>query len=268
MTPIDNFDLTHTSIQSHSNQMAQKNAIKLYLGGSFDPVHNSHLDLLTHVYQQLNSEHQPVQAYFMPTSRSPLKADSSESKHRLHMLTAAINERREKHLATTASASTTALPPQTDSKMYSNITISEQEIWQNPPTYTIDTLSELRKQSPHNSLIFIVGADNIANLAKWRDGEKLTEYAHLWIFPRNSLQTPSQIYDILPESLKPQVTHCVSDLKKHTHGYIYIDSHTVAPLSSSSIRAAIGQGEVDIAKSALPHSVYSYIMKNNLYHSY
>lgn len=238
--------------------------IHIYLGGSFDPVHKSHLALVTHVYQKLATDYpQPVQAYFMPTSRSPLKSDSSSAEHRLHMLAAAIEELKANALSSQSLASepfVTQLP--------SHLAISEHEIWQTPPTYTINTLAELRKQYPNTSLVFIIGADNVASLPQWYHGDKLTQYAHLWVIPRDELQSQQQITALLPEPLKPQVTLCLNDLKQHTHGRIFVDSHTVAPLSSSSIRAAIAEGQLDIAKSALPHSVYSYIMKNNLYHCY
>lgn len=253
-TDNDNTDLS--SANTGSKQCSSKLPIEVYLGGSFDPVHNSHLALLTHVYHKLATDNHPVNAYFMPTSRSPLKTDSSASEHRLNMLHAAITELQAEALS--AQNHSTPL----------NFAISEHEIWQTPPTYTINTLAELRQQHPNNSLVFIIGADNIASLPKWRDGDKLTQFAHLWVFPRDELQSATEITELLPESLKSQVSHNLQDLKLDTHGHIYIDSHTVAPLSSSAIREAIAQGKPDIAKSALPRSVYSYIMKNNLYHSY
>ena len=244
-----------SSSNTSSQQQSSLLPIEVYLGGSFDPVHNSHLALLTHVYQTLAADSHPVNAYFMPTSRSPLKTDSSASEHRLNMLSVAIEELQAE-----------ALSSQTHSSSI-NLAISEHEIWQTPPTYTINTLAELRQQHPNHSLVFILGADNIASLPKWRDGDKLTQFAHLWVFPRNELQSAAEIIELLPEPLKPQVSSCLEDLKQHTHGRIYIDPHTLAPLSSSAIREAIAQGRPEIAKSALPRSVYSYIMKNNLYHS-
>lgn len=256
MTQTSNTNnIDSSTSDTSSKRRSSKLPIEVYLGGSFDPVHNSHLALLTHVYRKLAADSHSVNAYFMPTSRSPLKTNSSASEHRLNMLSAAIEEIKADALSSQPYSSSI------------NLAISEHEIWQTPPTYTINTLAELRQQHPKHSLVFILGADNIASLPKWRDGDKLTQFTHLWVFPRDELQSAEEIIGLLPESLRPHVSSCLEDLKQHTHGHIYIDPHTVAPISSSAIRQAIAQGKPDIAKSALPRSVYSYIMKNNLYHS-
>ncbi|WP_019673869.1 nicotinate-nicotinamide nucleotide adenylyltransferase [Psychrobacter lutiphocae] len=295
--------MTDKKTQSKTSANTQALPIYIYLGGSFDPVHNSHLTMLTHVVQslasntptlsQLNqsetySKHQQstllnkasINAYLMPASRSPLKQNSSNPEHRLNMLTLAITDfyhhspsylkqsglrdrpqHSQQHIHNQqhkkADNKTTASPP--------TIGICEAEIWQIPPTYTIDTLSTLRTQHPEASLIFIVGADNIANLSKWREGDKLTQFAHLWIFPRDNLQYKQQIIELLPERLRAQVTDSINDLKTEHKGRIYIDSTSVAPISSTAIRQAIIDDDHDVAKTTLPAPVYSYIMKNNLY---
>ncbi|PNK60408.1 nicotinate-nicotinamide nucleotide adenylyltransferase [Psychrobacter sp. FDAARGOS_221] len=250
----------------------QQLPIQIYLGGSFDPVHHSHLDMLQHVahsvanhkYSQVPAaSHQSaspaqVDAYFMPTSRSPLKQNSSSPQHRLAMLQLAITDcQQHQHTFCEQAGDDSSLQPR--------FLISEAEIWQPPPTYSIDTLTQLRADNPSASLIFVIGADNIASLPQWRDGDKLTQLCHLWIIPRDQLQHKQQVIDLLPKSLTEQVTDSISDLKTHRQGRIYIDSVSVAPISSTAIRQAIFDGQHNIAKTALPDSVYSYIMKNNLY---
>lgn len=245
--------------------------IHIYLGGSFDPVHNSHIALISHVYQQLATDDNSVQAYFMPTSRSPLKSDSSEAEHRLQMLSAAIADLKGPNSSSPSNFQSNYSTEKInlgDLQSEDKLTISEHEIWQTPPTYSIDTLSELRQQYPDTSLVFIIGADNVASLPRWKQGNKLTEFAHLWVIPREQLQSQAEITALLPQSIQSQVTSSIADLKNETYGHIYIDSHTVAPLSSSAIRKAIIEGELDIAQAALPPSVYSYIIKNDLYHRY
>jgi len=246
----------HLETDAYPRHACATRPIQIYLGGSFDPVHNSHLALLAHVYQHLHTAKplSKLSAYFMPTSRSPLKDNSSRPEHRMAMLQLAIDEM-------TAAKAQTAISP-------ADFGICDHEIWQTPPTYSIDTLRALRQANPEASLVFVIGADNVQSLPQWRDGDRLIEFAHLWVIPRDHLQTHQHIANLLPNKLKSALTEHIEDLKYAAKGHIYIDSHRVDPISSSAIRQAITEGSFDIAKSALPRSVYSYIMKNNLYHSY
>ncbi|MEJ6068834.1 adenylyltransferase/cytidyltransferase family protein, partial [Psychrobacter sp. 16-Bac2893] len=109
---------TSNSYQSQNT----KSAIRAYLGGSFDPVHNGHLQMAMTVYQCLLpiAEQQQRELYvsLLPNTRSPFKEDSTDPKHRLAMLKLATQE----------------------SPLY----INELELWQAPPVYTIDSVQTLR----------------------------------------------------------------------------------------------------------------------------
>lgn len=236
--------------------------VRIYLGGSFDPVHISHIMMLSHVYHTIKNAISAeiaasIKASFLPTSRSPLKQQTTSPEHRLAML----------KQVTALSDNTLSLADLTELKIAANFDICEHELWQQPPTYSIDTLQFLADNHPNHSIIFIVGADNIASLPKWRDGEKLTDYAHLWVVPRDEFQSPQAIKALLPDSLKTKVRGRIETLATQAHGTIFIDTHSVKAISSSEVRRAIAKNDTVFAKSALPHSVYSYIMKNNLYQS-
>ncbi len=62
--------------------------------------------------------------------------------------------------------------------------MSELELWQTPPVYTIDSVCALRQQYPHDSLIFIMGMDSARSLEQWKEGLALTDYVNLWVFGR------------------------------------------------------------------------------------
>ena len=57
-------------------------------------------------------------------------------------------------------------------------TVSRVDIDRAGPTYTIDTLRELKKQRPAAELFFITGADAIAQILSWRDHDELWDLAH------------------------------------------------------------------------------------------
>ena len=115
-----------------------KPAIRAYLGGSFDPVHNGHLQMALYVYQSLlpiaEQQQHELQVSLLPNARSPFKADSTDPKHRLAMLKLAIKN--------------------------TPLQINELELWQTPPVYTIDSVKTLRARYPHDDLIFIMGMDS------------------------------------------------------------------------------------------------------------
>ena len=55
--------------------------------------------------------------------------------------------------------------------------VSRMEIDRSGPTYTIDTLRELREAHPHDELFFITGADAVQQIAQWRDVDNLWSLA-------------------------------------------------------------------------------------------
>ncbi len=241
-------------------------AIRAYLGGSFDPVHKGHLQIAMRVYQVLLpiAERQQCELHvsLLPNARSPFKDESTNPKHRLAMLKLV----------------TTNTPLQ----------ISELELWQTPPVYTINSVQTLRERHPYDSLIFIMGMDSARSLDKWKDGLRLTNYVNLWIFNRTensdlsipnsvahtnddsrslSLQDIDVLYSELPRQLQAQTTKTVQDLvqpfndsvhnraplKSASQGRIYIDQHQVSAISSTEIRKQlqISAARADTAPSTL-----------------
>ena len=57
-------------------------------------------------------------------------------------------------------------------------TVSRVDIDRDGPTYTIDTLRDLKAQRPDAELFFITGADAVAQILSWRDHDELWDLAH------------------------------------------------------------------------------------------
>ena len=276
-----------------------KPAIRAYLGGSFDPVHNGHLQMALYVYQSLlpiaKQQQRELQVSLLPNARSPFKADSTDPKHRLTMLKLAIKD--------------------------TPLQINELELWQTPPVYTIDSVKTLRARYPHDSLIFIMGMDSAQSLDKWRNGLALTDHVNLWVFNRLSIgentpinndtnaetdkklvntdliaSNPSALQSQLPVSLQHFITDSATDLvapalqhltassnlKNAAQGRIYIDPRPVAAISSTQVRQQLRkQGSQNatlqpinaIINPTVPNSfakwlnpaVYQYIIDHQLY---
>ena len=119
------------------------------MGGTFDPIHHGHLVAASEVAQSFDLD----EVVFVPTGQPWMKSDVSQSEHRYLMTVIA-----------------TASNPR--------FTVSRVDIDRAGPTYTIDTLRELKSQRPDAELFFITGADAIAQILSWRDHDELWDLAH------------------------------------------------------------------------------------------
>ncbi|MGM8886296.1 nicotinate-nicotinamide nucleotide adenylyltransferase [Psychrobacter sp. 1U2] len=187
--------------------------IRAYLGGSFNPVHSAHIEMAMQVYHSLAplaaQQNLELQVSLLPNARSPFKQQSTDPKHRLAMLKLAIKD--------------------------TPLRVDELELWQEPPVYTIDSVQTLRLRYPQDILIFVMGMDSARSLERWKQGLKLTDYVHLWVFDRSanasayptntnlqhntldnkktlSAKQRTTLISQLPVSLQKQVVESVSEL--------------------------------------------------------
>jgi len=119
------------------------------MGGTFDPIHHGHLVAASEVAQSFDLD----EVVFVPTGQPWQKAGVSPSEHRYLMTVIA-----------------TASNPR--------FTVSRVDIDRAGPTYTIDTLRELKNKRPDAELFFITGADALAQILSWRDHDELWDLAH------------------------------------------------------------------------------------------
>ena len=120
------------------------------MGGTFDPIHNGHLVAASEVAWALALD----EVIFVPTGHPSFKQGQqvTAGEHRYLMTVIA-----------------TASNPQ--------FTVSRADIDRPGLTYTIDTLTDMRRQFPNADLFFITGADAIAQIATWRDAGELWSMA-------------------------------------------------------------------------------------------
>lgn len=126
------------------------------LGGSFDPIHNAHIQIAEIVSQHI--EHAEI--YFVPCGnpvhRTPYHVSSND---RVNMIRLAIKDHPHWHIDTF-------------------------EIDRTEPSYTIDTLKYFRQRFPNNPLGFIMGMDSFLTIETWGNWQELLDYAKLIIVPR------------------------------------------------------------------------------------
>lgn len=121
------------------------------MGGTFDPIHHGHLVAASEAAALLDLD----EVVFVPTGQPYRKDDRkvSPAEHRYLMTVIA-----------------TASNPR--------FTVSRVDIEREGPTYTYDTLLDLREQRPGDDLFFITGADALDQILSWKDADKMFELAH------------------------------------------------------------------------------------------
>lgn len=122
------------------------------MGGTFDPIHIGHLAAASEAMGTLGLD----EVVFVPAARPCHKADRhvTDAEHRLAMV----------HLAVAANP---------------KFTVSRVDLDRPGPTYTVDTLRDLRaERGADTDMYFITGADAVADLPNWENADELFELAH------------------------------------------------------------------------------------------
>lgn len=188
--------------------MTSPTRIGLY-GGTFDPIHQGHL----HLIQQLFARDLVDELIVVPTGQPWLRnrAPLAAGEDRLAMVQLAIKE----------------LPE----KIRSHVWVSDVEVRRSGPTYTIDTVEELKPFRPDAQWKLILGSDAYAGIEQWHRSKELQEVIDILVIARDG------------EGLDIEAL----------------------PISASQIRAQIQAHESEI--KYLPESVWAYIKERNLYAS-
>ncbi|HEY9477011.1 MAG TPA: nicotinate-nucleotide adenylyltransferase [Microbacteriaceae bacterium] len=185
------------------------------MGGTFDPIHNGHLVAASEVAQHFHLD----EVVFVPTGQPYQKQNATPGEHRYLMTIIA-----------------TASNPM--------FTVSRVDIDRGGPTYTIDTLRDLRAERPDAELFFITGADAVEQILDWKNIDELWSLAHFVAVSR------------------PGHTLTVSNLPQQVVSLLEVPALAI---SSTDCRARVGRGFP--VWYLVPDGVVQYISKYHLYRS-
>ena len=126
-------------------------------GGSFDPVHLGHLLVAQAAREELKLD----RIFFIPATQSPFKPEArpAPAQARLRLLRLAL-----------AGQSWSEIDP--------------QEIERGGISYTIETARNYVKKFPGAELFYLIGADHVPNLPKWREASELAALLDFIVIPR------------------------------------------------------------------------------------
>ena len=198
------------------------------LGGTFDPVHLGHLRIAAAGRDLLGAESATLMLSARPWHRALPEATAE---HRWNMLCLAA-------------------------RSAPGLVASDIEAQRLGPSYTADTLRELRRRAgAEESLVWLIGEDAVALLPSWRNHRALPELCHLLVFAREG--GPHQVPDGFRLATSPR------ELSEMASGAVcFADTPTMA-VSSTEVRSAIATG--NDASSLLPTAVWAYIGRHGLY---
>ena len=201
------------------------------LGGAFDPVHIGHLRGAIAVREHLGLERVDL----LPAAQSPLKDTATvTAADRLAMLEAAVR----------------GVP---------GLGVDARELARKGPSYTVDTLIELRREvGQAMPLIWIVGKDILPALPKWSRWQQLLELAHLVILERpGSDSPPLAVTQWLDQHRIDQ-----NALLTSAAGGVMTLDQPVLDIASSDIRTLLAAGRDP--RFLLPDVVMEYITQPKL----
>ena len=186
------------------------------MGGTFDPIHIGHLVAASEVAHRFSLDHVVFVPTGQPWQKSDRRVSSAEDRYLMTDLATADDER---------------------------FSVSRVDIDRDGPTYTVDTLRDIRADfGEDHEYFFITGADALGEILTWREPEEVLRLAHLVGVTRPG-------HELADPGLAP--------------GRVTLLEIPALAISSSDIRARVSRGEP--IRYLVTPGVEAYIAKVGLY---
>jgi nicotinate-nucleotide adenylyltransferase len=190
------------------------------MGGTFDPIHHGHLVAASEVTSRFLLD----EVVFVPTGQPWQKTEPTSGY--------GVSGAEDRYLMTVIA---TASNPR--------FSVSRVDIDRGGPTYTVDTLRDLRLlYGPKVDLFFITGADALGKILSWKDAEEIFSLAHLIGVTRPGFVLSGE--------------HLPAD----TVSLVQVPAMSI---SSTDCRRRVSEGQP--IHYLVPDGVVQYIAKRNLY---
>lgn len=192
------------------------------LGGTFDPIHIGHLVIAEEARVKINLE----KIIFMPAGRPWMKGNQVITKpgNRWDMTVLAIS----------------------NNKWFE---ASPRELSESEPTYTVDTLKQIRSEDKNSEMFFILGQDALGTFVNWKDPCGILELCTIVVASR-------------PRSQEQSITALEQRCPDASQNMVILNSPLVS-FSGTEIRRRVSQGRS--IRYMVPSEVEGYIYRNHLY---
>lgn len=176
--------------------------------GSFDPLHIGHLAIM----EYLTSEREFDWVYLIVSPQNPLKGKEKarNAKQRYKAAVEAVGRHPELR-----------------------VRVDDIELTMPAPHYTIKTLDTLREREPENEFTLVIGADNLHDIRRWRDSERILREYGVVVYPRSG-------YDL--EAIRAQLLEECRQSPDTPPYRIRIADAPIVDISSTDIREGEAMG--------------------------
>ncbi|MCI9545342.1 MAG: nicotinate-nucleotide adenylyltransferase [Lachnospiraceae bacterium] len=195
------------------------------MGGTFDPIHIGHLILGEKAYEQFGLE----KVLFLPAGNPPhkkIRPGRATDSQRIEMVKLAIADN-------------------------AHFELSLIEMQEQGYSYTYRTLERMKREYPDEDYYFIIGADSLFTLEKWREPGRICQNCKIAVAVRDHTD---------PVTLEQEMER-ISE--KYGGIFVRMDTPNV-DISSALIRKCISAEET--IRYYVPDPVRDYIYKNRIYH--
>lgn len=176
--------------------------------GSFNPLHIGHQAIMEYLTESMGFD----MVYLIVSPKNPIK------------LTVSAETGRERYEAAVA-----AVERHPELK----VKVDDIELDMPAPQYTIKTLDALAEREPDNTFTFVLGADNLADIRRWRDyGKILADYGVV-VYPRKGFDM-KQIKETLMQE-------CIG-MQGKQYRICLMEDAPIVDISSTELRAAFAAG--------------------------
>jgi nicotinate-nucleotide adenylyltransferase len=193
------------------------------LGGTFNPIHLGHLIIAQDAMERLGLD----RVKFIPSATPPHKTPDRlvSATHRLRMIKLAI-------------------------RGHDGFEVDDIEIKRGGRSYSVDTLTELKRRHPQAKFYFIIGSDSLQELHLWKDIARLAKLCTFATIARPGFKSEHPLNAKLDRATIRQIQRHII----HAHA---------CDIASRDIRARVARG-LSI-RYLVPDAVRDYILRHELY---
>jgi len=199
-------------------------------GGTFSPIHNGHLRVAIEARERLGLDH----VRLIPSARPPHRSVPEVSaERRVQWLRLAIDGEPGLH-------------------------VDERELHREGPSYTVDTLRQLRDENPGCPLLLLVGDDAARHFTGWSRWQGIADLAHLVVTTRPGVS--AELEDAVLQRFAP--ARDIAALHAQTQGLRYSFSIPPLDISSSGVRRLLRDGRS--IRGLVPESIIDNLNPDDL----